>query len=342
MNPMEEAGAVESHATGYTAPAGLRCPECKRAHRWKGDLGCCDCERPRARLRGGQVPDFLGGEDPAGPVIWSWPSGTLQRLEPWLDALRNRAALPSEAWSALRDAGLADARSALTPLGATTAYHHGEYALQRQADQFLPDEFLHGLTTRSRVLDVGCGAGQTLRRLRPFHPAELVGVDADLDALALGCRWSEGEEPRPHFVRATGHVLPFDDARFSHVVCRVTINYMHQRRALREMARVLQPGGRMYLRVEGPGFDWRLLRAAPNLVAAACRVRDAMVGSVVAATGWQPTPGGALAGARTFATVRQLRNGLVDAGCAVLQCTPTARCGPLLAGFSLLAERIDA
>lgn len=338
LKPMTETSQAVS--TGkYAAPTGLRCPRCKGTHRWEGGRGHCDCRPATTILRGGQVPDFLHGDDPGGSLVWSWPSGLLQRLDPWLDALRAKASLPAEAWAALRDAGLADAGQGLTPLGANTAYHRGEYALQLQEGQFLPDAFLDTLGAQSRVLDVGCGAGQTLRRLQRFHPAESVGIDADLEALALGCRWTEVEAPTLRFVRGTGHVLPFHDAQFSHVICRVAINYMHQQRSLREMLRVLQPGGLLYLRVEGPGFDWRLLRAAPNLMAAGCRVRDALAGSILAATGWQPQPGGSWAGARAFATVRRLRKQLAGAGGTVVQCAPTARCGPLLVGFSLLAER---
>lgn len=343
MKPMNESGpACLLPAERYTAPDGLRCPACKGAHRWHADRGDCGCHPSTTRLRGGRIPDFLGGDDAAGPIVWSWPDGLLQRVESWLDDLRAGASLPAEAWSALRDAGLADARPALTALGATAAYHHGEYARQAQADQFLPHDFLDSLAAPSRVLDVGCGAGQTLRRLHRFHPAQMVGIDADLDALALGCRWAEGDAPSLRFVRATGHVLPFDDARFSHVICRVTINYMHQRRALREMVRVLQPGGLLYLRVEGPGFDWRLLRAAPGLAAAGCRLRDALAGSILAATGWQAQPGASWAGGRAFATVRRLRRVLAGAGCTVVRCTPTARCGPLAVGFTVLAERAGA
>lgn len=337
-NAMKEADPKWLHPNGeYAAPAGLRCPVCRRPHRWEGGRGHCDCQPPGTILRGGQIPDFLGGEDPVGSVIWSWPVGLLQRLEPWLDALRRNGSLPAQAWDALRGAGLADARPALTRLGTTAAYHQGEYALQDQADQFLPGDFLDSLTAESRVLDVGCGAGQTLRRLQRFHPAELAGIDADLDALALGCRWTERDAQRLRFVRGTGHALPFHDTRFTHVICRVTINYMHQRRALREMVRVLQPGGLLYLRVEGPGFDWRLLRAAPTLVAAGCRLRDAMMGAILAVTGWQAS--GSWAGARAFATVRRVRIELAGAGCMVIQCTPTARCGPLLAGFGMLVRR---
>ncbi|MBX9677180.1 MAG: class I SAM-dependent methyltransferase [Gemmataceae bacterium] len=224
-------------------------------------------------------------------------------------------------------------------MGKAVAYHLGEYRVQGVNEQFLPPRFLDSLTPASRVVDIGCGAGQTLQRLRPYGPSEFVGVDADLSALALGCLMDEGSAQPIRFVRGSAETLPFDDSQFTQAICRVAINYMHQGRALREMVRVLRPGGLLCLRVEGPGFDWRLARAAPNGRALVCRLRDAAVGITLALTGWQPAPGGRFSGGRAFGTVRRFKTLLAQAGCEVVEWEPAGLQGSLLVGFNMLAKR---
>lgn len=92
------------------------------------------------------------------------------------------------------------------------------------------------------VLDIGCGAGQTLitSNLKPTTFG--CGVDIDQEALALGKRLSR----RMAFVRASGERLPFSDGSFEVVISRVSLPYMRLPLALREIARVLKPGGQVW------------------------------------------------------------------------------------------------
>jgi SAM-dependent methyltransferase len=133
--------------------------------------------------------------------------------------------------------------------------------------------------------------------------------------------------------------LPFPEKHFTHVLCRAALNYMHQRQALREMARVLRPGGLLYCHVEGPGFDWRLLRAARSGRALAGRARDLLFGIGLAALGWQPAPGSRFVGGRAFGTVRRIEKFLAQADCQVLEREVTGHRGLLPLGFRLLARR---
>ncbi|HZZ95303.1 MAG TPA: class I SAM-dependent methyltransferase [Usitatibacter sp.] len=124
---------------------------------------------------------------------------------------------------------------------AATAYHRQELriALDR-ADQrrAMPPIGPH---VRS-ILDVGCGAGQTLIASR-LHPDVLaVGMDPDVEALRLG----RTLDPRLRLVCAIGERLPFRSNTFDLVISRVALPYMKIRHALREMARVLRPGGRIW------------------------------------------------------------------------------------------------
>src|SRR5262245_26954041 len=92
------------------------------------------------------------------------------------------------------------------------------------------------------VLDIGCGAGQTLIASKLKSGAFICGIDIDEEALALGRRVTR----RIAFVRASGERLPFSDGSFDFVISRVSLLFMHLPVALREIARVLKPGGQVW------------------------------------------------------------------------------------------------
>ena len=133
---------------------------------------------------------------------------------------------------------------------------------------------LGAIGPRVRVLDVGCGAAQTLRLLEPDRPVERAGVDTNLRALALGCQLAGLERIPITLAAATAHALPFREGSFDLGLTRVALNYMHQRRALTEMARVLRPGGFLFCRVERVWHDLSLIVGSPSSAALLCRCRD--------------------------------------------------------------------
>ncbi|HXN15306.1 MAG TPA: class I SAM-dependent methyltransferase [Usitatibacter sp.] len=93
-----------------------------------------------------------------------------------------------------------------------------------------------------RILDVGCGAGQTLIASALGEHVTAIGVDVDLQALRIGRRL----DSRIDFICCKGEVLPVKSDYFDLVISRVAIPYMHTRNALGEMARVLKPGGTIW------------------------------------------------------------------------------------------------
>jgi ubiquinone/menaquinone biosynthesis C-methylase UbiE len=105
-----------------------------------------------------------------------------------------------------------------------------------------------GLPQGQRVLEVGCGRGVALepllRRLRPKH---LTGLDVDRALLEIARARLEGAALEREIELQMGDVraLPFPDASFDLVVDFGTCYHVARReRALREIARVLAPGGR--------------------------------------------------------------------------------------------------
>ena len=94
-----------------------------------------------------------------------------------------------------------------------------------------------------RILDIGCGAGQTLIGSNLREGAVAVGLDLDHAALALGKQLS----PSIEFVEGRGEALPFGHDAFDLVICRVALPYMHISRALSEISRVTDAGGDIWL-----------------------------------------------------------------------------------------------
>lgn len=101
----------------------------------------------------------------------------------------------------------------------------------------------------ARVLDSPCGDGFYARLLaRHMRGGELIAADLS-DAYLDRARDTVGVAPsetRLAFVKADAYRLPFDDASFDLVWCAQSmISLDDPVGALREMARVLKPGGRV-------------------------------------------------------------------------------------------------
>ena len=102
------------------------------------------------------------------------------------------------------------------------------------------------MTATARVLDVGCGTGELLRRLRAKYPeAVLAGLDPVAEMLAVaGDKLSGKEDLRIGYADS----LPWNSGTFDVVVSCNMFHYIsHPVEALQEMARLLRPGGSLVL-----------------------------------------------------------------------------------------------
>jgi SAM-dependent methyltransferase len=98
------------------------------------------------------------------------------------------------------------------------------------------------------VLDVGCGE-------RPYEP-----LFADFECRYVGLDIAPG--PNVDVV-GTGDDLPFEDAQFDCILCTQVLQLIGDpQRALREMHRVLRPGGAALVSTHGVAFSDR---SAPDL-----------------------------------------------------------------------------
>lgn len=91
-----------------------------------------------------------------------------------------------------------------------------------------------------RVLDAGCGMGVYLAAMGSLRRLQLVGVDADADRLA----WGRREQVPAGLVQTDVSCLPFQDATFDKILLSEVLEHLRDDgAALRELARVLKPGG---------------------------------------------------------------------------------------------------
>jgi arsenite methyltransferase len=113
---------------------------------------------------------------------------------------------------------------------------------------------LEGLQLRpdDDVLEVGFGGGGLLAMLLRSTSGEVHGVDIS-SPMAARARRRFGGQPRIHLARGTVESLPLDDASVDKA-CSVSNIYFwtDPGAALRELARVLRPGGMLSIGFEPP------------------------------------------------------------------------------------------
>jgi len=92
------------------------------------------------------------------------------------------------------------------------------------------------------VLDIACGTGVVARLARQRgHTGRLVGIDLNTAMLAVARENSSAVE----WIEGSALDLPFDANSFDVVLCQLGLQFFPDRAlALKEMVRVLKPGGR--------------------------------------------------------------------------------------------------
>jgi ubiquinone/menaquinone biosynthesis C-methylase UbiE len=114
------------------------------------------------------------------------------------------------------------------------------------------------------VLDIGCGDGTLALACRQGGAARVVGCDADPRMIAQAAGHAARAGAAIELLVARAERLPFRDASFDLVSIVTVLAFVSEAdQAMREMARVLRPGGRLVIGELGKWSCWaarRLIR----------------------------------------------------------------------------------
>ena len=127
------------------------------------------------------------------------------------------------------------------------------FAGMREVTAALLDPILPRNADR-KILDAGCGTGGNLKWLKAYAGnGEVIGIDLVTDALNFCTK-----QGTPNLVQASVTHLPFLDSSFDLVTSFDVLVQLPKpdsdTTAIREMYRVLRPGGHVFVRVAA--YDW--------------------------------------------------------------------------------------
>lgn len=158
-------------------------------------------------------------------------------------------------------------------------YHLAE--LEIALDPSRPEHIMPELSSsRIGVVDVGCGIGQLFVARGDQIRAGIPRYGFDIDAAAIAYaneRWPD----KANFAVAPAERLPLSDNSVDLYVSRVSWPYADIPAALREAARVLVPGGRLWIALHPVSMAFSQIgRALRN-----ARLKDFITGSIFLANG---------------------------------------------------------
>jgi demethylmenaquinone methyltransferase/2-methoxy-6-polyprenyl-1,4-benzoquinol methylase len=98
------------------------------------------------------------------------------------------------------------------------------------------------------ILDVATGTGDLAFALSGARPSIITGLDISAEMLAIARQKAEKKNLKIDFIQGDSENLPFDDSEFDIVTVAFGIrNFENLDQGLKEMCRVLKPGGRVFI-----------------------------------------------------------------------------------------------
>ena len=131
----------------------------------------------------------------------------------------------------------------------------------------------HEINQKGVMLDVGCGEGRHIFGIMQDYPLmKCIGLDMDKESLEKA---EEGYEyfksiskAGAQFLKGSAYSLPFPDESIDLIVCSEVLEHLHEYNdAVKEIHRVLKPGGKFYASVPATWPEkicWKLSKEYQN------------------------------------------------------------------------------
>jgi len=101
-----------------------------------------------------------------------------------------------------------------------------------------------GEPSDKKILDVGCGKGRFCRKIKDFGFINIIGAEPSKELIEV----AKGNNKDIKFVQASVTNLPFGDNEFDALICIEVLEHVPDtEKAIQEMARVLKPGGKVFI-----------------------------------------------------------------------------------------------
>lgn len=100
------------------------------------------------------------------------------------------------------------------------------------------------INSTSRILDVGCGTGQTAAYLAYKYGAKVTGIDINPTMVKKAKRRMKKNHLFVKLIQGSVEKIPLPDNHFDFIVSESVLSFVNKTRALKEIYRVLKNGGR--------------------------------------------------------------------------------------------------
>lgn len=164
----------------------------------------------------------------------------------------------------------------LSKYGLAVLYKPREVFWRKQLDRI-------GIRNRDRVLDVGCGQGIMLKRMEKTYKIEGIGIDVSPVCINYAKKCFSDS----HINYEVGDIKKtlFESESFNLIVSFDVLEHIEaQKKALSEMARVVKPGGKIFIYTLNKNYkftlDWLWETLGFNIFKRAAHKKDLLVNPI--------------------------------------------------------------